>query len=233
MFPYHTIGVSLPSYLGDRLHKALKLYFYNKRIGVQGDHTDWVTLQLDQHFRAMRKHLGTPANAPVGVSDWTEADIRTWVLACVDWADAFYKDEDITWFREEWNLPFVYLDQAAGVATHLGEPDFVGYSRKRKTYLVYDYKNATTVDMYKDEDGKIRRSPNNMADKLLGYGFGARDRFKRELKRKMRPLQIGYAGFIRNKVTKGKPLKVHMVTEDATAQQLEGWRRRMVKSLTE
>ncbi|MBI1364288.1 MAG: hypothetical protein GC134_09915 [Proteobacteria bacterium] len=225
---YHTVSVSVPSYLGDRLHKALKLYFYNKRTRMSGHYRDWVKLQLDNHFVAMRKLLKVADGDPVGVGDWTEAEIRTWVLAGVDWIDAFCKKEDISWFREEWGLPFVYLDEAAGIATHLGEPDLVAYGKVRKRYMVLDYKNASSTAMYVDDDGTIRRSPTNMIDKLLGYAFGARFRFKKELKRRMKPITVGYLVFIRDKVTPATPLQVHLVTEDVTPQQLEGWRRRMV-----
>jgi hypothetical protein len=232
MVSYRFVSAAIPSYLGDRLHKALKLVFYNRRTRTQGKARDWVNTQLDLHFAAMRKYLKAPPTAPVGVEDWTEADIRAWVLAAVDWMEAFCAAEDVTWFREEWSLPFVYIDEAAGLATHLGEPDFVAYAKGRKSYLVLDYKNASGTHNYVDETGAIRRAPTNMLDKLLGYAFGVRFRFKKELRRRFRPITVGYIIFIRDKVTPTRPLKVHLVTEQVSPQQLEGWRRRMVAQMT-
>ena len=218
---------SLASWLGDRLHKALKLYFYNKRMKLhQQDPYALLENQLKTHFQAFRRRYGIPANAPL-LDGWTEKQVTNWVLGGVRRFVAFTKREQITWFIEEWPLDTVYLNDEGTLYTHLGEPDFIGYSARRKTYLVLDYKTADHTDAY-FRDGKIHDP--DKRDKLLGYAFGAKQKLKLQEGKIMKPIRVGYAVFIREKVANATAApKLVIVEEDASPRRLRRWLKRFLR----
>lgn len=215
----------LSSYLGDRVHKALKLYLYETRLKRAGNPHDWINVQLDHHFRTLRGYLKVRKGREAVVHGWSETDIRRWVLACVDWLRDYIAAEGITLYREEWSLEMTHLDKKGQVMSHLGTPDFIAFSNRQKRWLILDFKNTESVQQYYEEDGSLHG-----LDKLLGYAFGSRIKMKREEHRKMRyPLIIGYILFMRTKVPVGGKADVRVVSEPASARRIEDWRRARVK----
>lgn len=221
---------SLASWLGDRLHKALKLYFYNKRVGLhQQDPYALLENQMKTHFQTFRRRYNIAPQAPL-LDGWTEQQVINWVLGGVRTFVAFTKREKITWFIEEWPLDTIYLNDEGTLYTHLGEPDFIGYSERRKTYLVLDYKTADHTDAYFDE-GRIHDPIKR--DKLLGYAFGAKQKLKLQDGTIMKPIRVGYAVFIRDKVrAAGHAPKMVLVEEDASPRRLRRWLKRFLKNST-
>lgn len=218
---------SLASWLGDRLHKALKLYFYNKRMKLhQQDPFALLEAQLQTHFSSFRRRYGLAPTAPL-LDGWTDKQVTDWVMGGVRRFVAFTEREQITWFIEEWPLDTIYLNDEGTVYTHLGEPDFIGYSKRRKTYLVLDYKTADHTDAY-FADGRIHDPIKR--DKLLGYAFGAKQKLKLERGRVMKPIRVGYAVFIRDKVRSGQMPKMVLVEEDASPRRLRRWLKRFLRA---
>lgn len=216
--------VTLSSYLGERLHQGLKVYVYSRRTGCQKDPMDVLRRQLDAHFISFRKKLGIAADQSILLDNWTENEVRTWVVANVKKFIAFFKREQIDWCREEWSLDPTSLNKDDTRWTHLGTPDFVAYSKRRKAWLVIDFKNAGSVDMYM-ENGAIREP-----DKLLGYAFGARQHLKSEYGLgDIKPIVIGYMVFLRHKVTRATPAKMVLVEEKASNGRLSTWRKRYLR----
>lgn len=219
---------SLASWLGDRLHKALKLYFYNKRMNLhQQEPYALLENQLKTHIQAFRRRYNIADTAPL-LDGWTERQVINWVLGGVRTFVAFTVREKITWFIEEWPLDTIYLNDKGTLYTHLGEPDFIGYSERRKTYLVLDYKTADHTDAYFD-NGRIHDP--DKRDKLLGYAFGAKQKLKLQDGTIMKPIRVGYAVFIRDKVRgAGYAPKMVLVEEDASPRRLRRWLKRFLKS---
>lgn len=223
--PRAPVPVRLSSYLGDRLHKALKLYLYNRKTNLKGQPVDWINHQLDAAFQAYRTLYKVPAGQAFIVEGWTDTDIRTWVVACLGLFIDFLAREDVVFYFEEWDLDNIYLDPPQNTRTaHLGCPDLVGFSRRRNAFLVLDHKNASHPDAYRD--GPTLRE----VDKLLGYAFGARQRYEREHKRKMKVIVIGFLVFVRHQPPKAAEL--HLLEEPASPQRLGAWRKRALKKKT-
>ena len=218
---------SLASWLGDRLHKALKLYFYNKRHNLhQQDPFGLLEAQLKSHFVAFRRRYKIAPRAAL-LDGWTEKQVINWVLGGVRAFVAYTEREKITWFIEEMPLDTIYLNDEGTLHTHLGEPDFIGYSERRKMFLVLDYKTADHTDAY-FRDGKIHDP--DKRDKLLGYAFGARQKLKLRDGTIMKPIRVGYAVFIRDKVRgPGYAPKMVLVEEDAPPRRLRRWLKRFLK----
>jgi hypothetical protein len=218
---------SLASWLGDRLHKALKLYFYNKRMNLhQQDPYALLENQLQSHIQVFRKRYQIGPTAPL-LAGWTEKQVTNWVMGGVRTFVAFTEREQITWFIEEWQLDTIYLNDDGSIYTHLGEPDFIGYSERRKTYLVLDYKTADHTEAY-FENGRIHDPVKR--DKLLGYAFGAKQKLKLTEGKLMKPIRIGYAVFIRDKVRgAGYAPKMVLVEEDASPRRLRRWLKRFLQ----
>jgi len=218
---------SLASWLGDRLHKALKLYFYNKRMKLhQQDPYALLEVQLKTHIQTFRRRYNIGPNAPL-LDGWTEKQVTNWVMGGVRAFVAFTVRERITWFIEEMPLDTIYLNDDGSFYTHLGEPDFIGYSARRKTYLVLDYKTADHTDAYFD-NGRIHDPIKR--DKLLGYAFGAKQKLKLSEGLNLKPIRVGYAVFIRDKVGRaGDSPTMVLVEEDASPRRLRRWLKRFLQ----
>lgn len=216
----------LSSYLGDRLHKALKLCLYEQRTHRQGSPYDWVHVQLDNHFGALRKMIGN-SNKPVtlksecGQQYWSEDDVRHWVIGCLKSFYSFVAKEQITWYREDWSLEMTHLNRDGSRQAHLGTPDFPAYGNKRNRWFVLDFKNAASSDRYIDTDS---HDDLYNSDKALGYVFGVAQKLRREEKRQITfPVIYGYMVFIREKVAKGKKAKLKLITYKAKQNHLSRW----------
>lgn len=219
---------SLASWLGDRLHKALKLYFYNKRMKLhQQDPYALLEVQIKTHLLTFRRRYNIKGHAPL-LDGWTEKQVIDWVMGGVRAFVAFTEREQITWFIEEMPLDTIYLNTDGSYYTHLGEPDFIGYSERRKTYLVLDYKTADHTDAY-FAGGRIHDPIKR--DKLLGYAFGAKQKLKLTEGRHLKPIRVGYAVFIRDKVrrTGDNPTMV-LLEEDASPRRLRRWLKRFLQN---
>lgn len=223
--PYGNGRLRLSSYLGDRLHKALRLYLYETRLKRAGDPHDWINTLLDNHFTVLRTYLKVPKGKKAVVHGWSEDDIRRWVLAGVDWLRDYIAAEGITLYREEWSLDMTHLDKKGKIISNLGTPDFIALSARQKRWLVLDFKNAEDLSQYIEADGTMHG-----LDKLLGYAYGSRLKMKREEHRKMRyPLMVGYIIFLRKKVGADGKADIVVLSEPASAKRIEDWRRERVK----
>ena len=217
----------LPAWLGDRLHKALKLYFYNLSSGLhQADPFAPLHAQLTTHFRHYRKRYGiTKRNLNAG---WTEKQVRWWVIGAVRRFLVFFEKEKVSWFREEWALDLIYLDDDGKHMTHLGEPDLVLYSQRRQRYMVLDFKTADDNDKYIHQG---RDSDRKKWDKLLGYAYGARQKMRHSTGRKMDKITIGYVVFIRKKVRKERMPPMTVLEQSASRRRLENWHKRFLREI--
>lgn len=219
---------SLPTWLGDRLHKALKLYFYNLNTGLhQEDPFAPLHQQLSTHFRHFRARYGiTGRNLHSG---WTEKQVRWWVIGAVKRFLKFFASHNPSWFREEWPLDLIYMDEKGRRITHLGEPDIVLYSERKQAYFVMDFKTA-------DDDGKYANKgrPGDVKkwDKLLGYAYGARQKLRLQYGKTMKPLYIAYVVFERAKVRKGRMPRMTIFREYVRPQRLYRWKKRFLAKNT-
>lgn len=216
---------SLATWLGDRLHKALKLYFYNRNTGLHTqDPFAPLHAQLSTHFRHYRLRYGVRSRNLH--SGWTEYQVRWWVMGSVKRFVKIFNSHSPSWFKEEWPLDLVYMDEAGKHITHLGEPDIVFYSTRLKAYVVMDFKTA-------DDNGKYVNNgrPGDIKkwDKLLGYAYGAKQKLRLEYGWYMKPVYIAYVVFPRQKVRKGRMPNIEILTEYVRPQRLYRWKKRFLK----
>ncbi len=218
---------ALAGFLGEELHKAFKLYFYNKRTRVhQKDPFKPIHKQLDTALCKQRKSTDMARKNTIIFEGWTQDDLRKWIIGCVKCFIDFFEAEDVTWFREEWSLSTIYITPEGKHIKHLGEPDIVFYSQRRKSYLILDFKTANNITAYFQKD-KMR-----LTEKLLAYAFGARQKIYATKRLHMHAITIGYVVFIRKKVVSGEMPEMHIFEEFVSKRRLNRWRKNHVKQYT-
>lgn len=219
---------TLANLLGECLHEALHLYFYNLQTGShQRDPFAPLYARLNEFFRTLQKS-GKQKGKRINVDGWTQKQIENWVIGAVRRMVKFLEHEQISWFQEEWSLDMIYMDKTGRHVVHLGKPDLVAYSEKRERYLVLDFKTAESTKNYfnrHSENGPSRRN------KLVGYAFGARQKLKFKYGWNMKPISIGYVVFIREKVQKGRMPRMEVLEESVSLNRLNKWKQRYVDKL--